>query len=199
MSHAYLAAYDLKTDEFDMDEFTDGEKRQPGDLIELPVRRDPNSPPLTTLSDVYPGYSVEVANRLCNAIITSTKSLSEICASSEDFPSPTQFIIWASEIPEFQQAVAAARILQADHCAWETVRVLEEIEESANPACYAADVSKAKALSQNFRWLAGQIDPMRWGRMATPIEAPKQTARKMAGDMSEAEALQYYLSATTGE
>ena len=97
------------------------------------------------------GYSVDVADTICQEIMTG-KSLRTICAQ-EDMPGASTVYSWLREHPEFQEAYARAREIQADVLADEIVEIADT-EPDAQVARNRIDARK---------WLASKLRPKKYG------------------------------------
>lgn len=96
-------------------------------------------------------FSPDVANTICMEIMAG-KGLREVCAM-EGMPGTSTVYSWLREHPEFQDAYARAREIQADVLADEVVEIADT----------EPDPNRARVMIDARKWLAGKLRPKKYG------------------------------------
>lgn len=96
-------------------------------------------------------YSEELAAKICEQL-ASGRTLSSIC-KAPGMPSRVAVWKWSKRYPEFRDEMTRARLAGADILADETVDIADTED----------DPQRAKNRIEARRWLAGVINPRRYG------------------------------------
>ncbi len=114
------------------------------------------------------GYNIEIAERICNAIATSTESYDFLYERNDGFPSRDIMRLWRYKHPEFKAMYEVARQAQADlyvdelrERARDRSNDLMETNEGykSNPAAVARD----KLIIDTDKWIACKLLPKVYG------------------------------------
>jgi hypothetical protein len=103
-------------------------------------------------------YTEEMADRICDAIATSTEGLEKICRDNPEFPRPTTIYKWKIKFPDFAKKYAQAKSNQAD-------LYVEQLMEIANDTSRDTIDGKDGRETFNAEWVARsrlKIDTIKW-------------------------------------
>lgn len=116
-------------------------------------------------------FSQEIADKICNQIATSSKSLRTIC-SEPGMPSTTAVLKWLAEgdkidgREEFKAFVvqyARAREEQADFLAEEIIDISNHTEEDHTPFTGGNVVQRDRLRIDARKWVASKLKPKKYG------------------------------------
>ena len=98
------------------------------------------------------GYSLELAEAVCEAIALSDYGLEQIC-EREDFPSAMTIYRWLREREEFQKLYARAREIQGHF----------QQERAVKTAIEAQDAQLGRLAYDARKWAAAKLNPRVYG------------------------------------
>lgn len=116
-------------------------------------------------------FDQEIADRICEIISTSSKSLRTIC-QAEDMPSVRTVLYWLAEgdkedsnpeFKEFLRQYARARDNQADFLAEEMLEISEHTEEDHTAFTGSNVVQRDKLRIDTRKWIASKLKPKKYG------------------------------------
>ena len=112
-------------------------------------------------------FSEKVADRICDEIATSTRSIRAICAQ-EGMPDPATVYRWRNTRPEFCEHYARAKEAQAELLVEELIEIADdssqdtiETEQGAFPN--KEWILRAKLRVDTRKWLAMKLLPKKYG------------------------------------
>jgi len=113
-------------------------------------------------------YTPELADRICRAIATSTKSLKQICASNEGFPCRETIYDWCWDYEEFSNKYDQAKRHQANLLAEEVVTIADDdyddmIQGEHGMIPNSARVQRHKLRVDSRKWIACKLLPKVYG------------------------------------
>lgn len=117
-------------------------------------------------------YSRELAERICFAIATSSKGITDVCASSPDFPSADTIIRWKLNNDEFSALYTRAKQLQADFM---TEEIIKLSDDATHDLIMGADgvekpnmaaIQRARLGVDSRKWFACKLIPKVYGDRA---------------------------------
>ena len=100
-------------------------------------------------------YTLELGNRICELISTSSIGLYTLCKNTKDFPSPSTIRLWRLYNEEFSARYARAKLSQADILA-EDCLDLADNSTSENSTVDRLRIDTRK-------WLASKLLPKQYG------------------------------------
>ena len=112
-------------------------------------------------------YSLELAQRVCEKVATSTGSLEEILNSEEGLPCRDTIYSWLYKHQEFSDMYARAKVVQAE-------RMIEELDAIASDKLYYEDDKGNKRVDSGYsqsqrliadtrKWIACKLIPKVYG------------------------------------
>ena len=119
-------------------------------------------------------YSHRFADRFCQIIARSAKSVETICDENPSFPTPTAIYDWLDRFPEFAEQYGRAREQQAGFLALQTLEIADDTSLDYQPVTDGkgnlvgvrvdGECVQARKLRVDTRkWVAGKLAPKRWG------------------------------------
>ncbi len=121
-------------------------------------------------------YTVELGNKICNAIKNSVRGLDYICETNSDFPHPSTIREWifSNKYPQFSEHYRESKKFQTDCMADEIL----EVAYNAKPHSRNGSVDKAKLQVGALQWIASHLKPKKWGDKVSD-EDEKEERRQM--------------------
>lgn len=113
-------------------------------------------------------YTIELAERICKAIATSSAGLGKICKAHEDFPCPDTVYEWLIVHKEFSDMYRQAREYQQEvhinamlEIAADNSNDMMQTEKGLvfNPTA----VARAKLMIDTLKWHATKLAPHKYG------------------------------------
>jgi hypothetical protein len=105
-------------------------------------------------------YTVELGNKICDAVKNSVRGLRFICEDNKDFPSVHTVRDWLfnNKFPEFTRHYDDAKRFQSDLMADEII----EVSYNAHEHSQSGRVDKAKLQVESLKWVASHLKPKKW-------------------------------------
>lgn len=107
-------------------------------------------------------YTPELAEAICEAIASTPKGLERLCAEREDFPEARTVFRWLEAHEEFRHRYARAKERQGEVCAFRSLGVLEDAEETLTSRDDGPRGQNVLEQSKTYRWLAERLAPKKW-------------------------------------
>jgi hypothetical protein len=114
-------------------------------------------------------YNITLANKICEAIATSTKGLKTLCEENDDFPSYRVLRSWISDNKVFQHLYEIAKTDQAEYMADE---MLEIADDSSNDYMQnkegfielkTENIQRSRLRIDTRKWIASKLKPKKFG------------------------------------
>lgn len=118
-------------------------------------------------------YNPTIAKRICDAISTSTDSMSKICSSNPDFPGAQQINRWRLAQKDFGEQYDRAKRIQAGLLAEELIDVARDdskdiyLDKDGGDKPNAVALGRSRLISDNTKWLATKLLPKIYGDRIT--------------------------------
>ncbi len=136
-------------------------------------------------------YSPELADRICEAIVLSTKGIDALCEDHDDFPAGRTVRLWLLTREEFVPKYARAREAQMEQMGAELLEIADDgsndtyvIDEETGATAVNHDVINRSRLRVDTRkWLMSKLAPKKYGDrtvLAGDPEAPLVLADAIA-------------------
>lgn len=100
-------------------------------------------------------YNIEIANRICELISTSTVGLYTLCQYTKDLPAASTIRLWRVNHAEFSAQYARAKLAQADLLAEDCL----DISDASTPENVGVDRLRV----DSRKWLASKLLPKQYG------------------------------------
>lgn len=100
-------------------------------------------------------YNIEIGNRICELISTSTVGLYTLCQNTKDLPAASTIRLWRVKNPEFSAQYARAKLVQADLLAEDCL----DISDASTPEEIGVDRLRV----DTRKWLASKLLPKQYG------------------------------------
>lgn len=115
-------------------------------------------------------FSQEIADKICEALSTSSISLRKLC-ESPDLPGQTTVFKWLNSYPEFAKQYARAREAQADFIADEILEIADKsrmgiktvVKETHTEITEGDMVDRSRLMIDARKWRAGKLAPKKYG------------------------------------
>lgn len=116
-------------------------------------------------------YSAAVAERICQAIATSSDGLRKIC-EAPGFPNPDTVYLWIHRHPEFSEHYARAREMQAQSLFDELIQIANtpkagsvvEISGDGSKTTTISDMTNHRRLQvDTYKWVLSKLLPKKYG------------------------------------
>ena len=114
-------------------------------------------------------FNQEIADKICEIIATTTKSLRTIC-NDEDMPSVTTLLKWVRERKDFAEQYARAKEEQADMLIEEIIDIADDNSEdllgedkNGNKIENKEFVNRSRIRIDTRKWLASKLKPKKYG------------------------------------
>lgn len=116
-------------------------------------------------------YTLEVADKICEELATTNKSLRKIC-EGENMPSVRTVLYWLSEgskddgkqeFKDFLHQYTRAREAQADVLADEIIEIAEHTEEDHTAFTGINVIQRDKLRIEARKWVAAKLKPKKYG------------------------------------
>ncbi|HEY2857073.1 MAG TPA: hypothetical protein VGJ21_01490 [Terracidiphilus sp.] len=124
----------------------------------------PTKPPATKSRGGRPSiYSSELAQRICDELASSSKSLRAICLQP-GMPVRSTIYLWLDEYPEFHKMITRARDEQLEAIADEMLQIADDasndlMETEKGPVFNRAAIARAKVRIATRQWLITHLMP----------------------------------------
>jgi hypothetical protein len=102
-------------------------------------------------------YTEELANRICDAVATTTDGMRRMCANNEGFPTCETLMQWRYKYPEFSAHYAQAKLIQADLFAEQIIDICDE------PQLTSEAIQQARLRVDTRKWLTSKLIPKIYG------------------------------------
>jgi len=99
-------------------------------------------------------YTNELADKICDAIASSTKGTKKICNENSEFPNQETMFKWLAKHDYFNQQYVRAKQKQVEPLVDSMLDIVEE----------DADVQRAKLKVDTYKWLACKLVPKLYGQ-----------------------------------
>lgn len=118
-----------------------------------------------------PIYTPELANKVCEQIATSSKSLRTICAE-EGMPSVGTILSWLNSSPEFLAQYTRAKQEQADYLVEEMLDISDDgsndlMTITKGDVSYDVEnkevTNRSKLRVETRKWIASKLKPKKYG------------------------------------
>lgn len=114
-------------------------------------------------------FTQELADKICEAVATTTLGLKKLCASRDDLPDETTVQEWRYKHNDFSLSYAKAKLRQADLLAEDCLNISDdskgdEIEdENGNIKFNSENVARSRLRVDTRKWLASKLLPKQYG------------------------------------
>ena len=113
-------------------------------------------------------YTAEIAKRICDEVSKSDRGLASIC-NADNMPCRATVHKWLSEIKEFSDKYARAKLEQADYLA---EQILEIADDNSKDTIYTESesaipnsewINRSRLRVDARKWLASKLAPKKYG------------------------------------
>lgn len=102
-------------------------------------------------------YTPEIARDICAMVASTSKSMENICKSSDLFPDEKTAFRWMHNFPEFRQEYLAAKETQG-------IKMSEDILAAAiNCPAISEEISKQNHIFRVMQWHLSKLAPKQFG------------------------------------
>lgn len=114
-------------------------------------------------------YNLKIANRICEAVATSTDGLKKICRNNPDFPSHETVYQWRYRYKEFADLYAQAKREQADLLVEEITDISDDgsndyyKDKDGNEKFDSEHVQRSRLRVDSRKWIACKLLPKVYG------------------------------------
>lgn len=114
-------------------------------------------------------YTQELADKICNAIATSSEGLRRLCKQDESLPAVTTIMRWLDTNVEFREQYARAREAQAEFMVDETIEIADDgtndyYKNSKGEVLFDAEhVQRSRLRVDTRKWVASKLAPKKYG------------------------------------
>ena len=118
-------------------------------------------------------YSEEVASAICETVATTPRGIDWLSANMPGWPAPATVHRWQNDRPEFRQALAFAKLRQAELLVYQALEIADddhadtEVIERRNGDTETRlnfeFVARSKLKVETRLKIAGKLDPKKWG------------------------------------
>lgn len=114
-------------------------------------------------------YTPELANKICEAVATSTLGLSKICAQNPEFPTRDTIYQWRYRYKDFSDNYANAKRTQAELLAEEIAEIADDssndyyADENGNQRFNAEHYQRSRLRVDTRKWIACKLLPKVYG------------------------------------
>jgi len=114
-------------------------------------------------------YTPDLAERICSAIMTSTKGLRTICEENEGFPHVDTIIRWIHRRPEFYESYARAREIQQELRADEILEISDDgkndtyLDENGKLCTNHDVINRSRLRVESRKWLMSKLAAKKFG------------------------------------
>ena len=98
-----------------------------------------------------------LANRICDAVATTTDGMRRMCANNEGFPTCETLMQWRYKYPEFSAHYAQAKLIQADLFAEQIIDICDEEQHTSE------GIQHARLRVDTRKWLTSKLIPKTYG------------------------------------
>ena len=120
-------------------------------------------------------YTEELADRICEAIATSSVGLQRICDANPDFPGRTTILLWTYRHPEFLNKYMQARKNQAHSLMESTLEVAND-----DDADTLIKINRARLKVDVYKYASLKLDPATYGeRLDHKVSVRDESERKI--------------------
>ena len=102
-------------------------------------------------------YTEELANRICDAVATTTDGMRRMCANNEGFPTCETLMQWRYKYPEFSSRYKEAKLVQADLFAEQIIDICD------NEQLTSESIQHARLRVDTRKWLTSKLIPKTYG------------------------------------
>jgi hypothetical protein len=116
-------------------------------------------------------FTEEIAEKICEQIATSSKSLRTVC-EGEDMPSVSTVMKWVKDNKEFSEQYARAKEEQADFLAEEILEISDDATNDymtvvKGDVSYEVEnkefISRSRLRVEARKWVASKLKPKKYG------------------------------------
>ncbi len=114
-------------------------------------------------------YNEEMADRICEAVATSTHGTKKLCKLNDWMPEDVTIYKWRYRHAEFSRKYAEAKARQADLMAEEIIEIADDglndtyIDDEGNEKVNADVVARSRLRIDTRKWLACKLLPKVYG------------------------------------
>jgi transposase-like protein len=135
-------------------------------------------------------YSPELAQRICDELASSSKSLRAICQQL-GMPARSTIYLWSDEYPEFRELLTRAREEQLEAIADEMLQIADDasddlMETEKGPVFNRAAIARSKIRIATRQWLITHLTPKKQ-RASYGNETPQVTEPMISKHLTLAE------------
>lgn len=116
-------------------------------------------------------YTQEIADKICDEIATSSRSIKTIC-DADDMPSSITVLKWLRDFPDFLSQYTRAKEMQADYLAEEMLDIADDgsndfMTITKGDESYEVEnkewTSRSKLRVEARKWIASKLKPKKYG------------------------------------
>jgi transposase-like protein len=132
----------------------------------LNTETTPPTPPAKSRGGRPSIYSHELAQRICDELASSSKSLRAIC-QQPGMPARSTIYLWLDEYPEFHEMTTRAREEQLEAIADEILQIADDasndlMQTEKGPAFNRAAIARSKIRIAARQWLITHLMPRKY-------------------------------------
>lgn len=120
-------------------------------------------------------YSEELADKICEMMITQSLGITRLCDSNEELPHSATVKRWLLKHEQFRAKYNIAKDMQSDFDADEIKDTADEcayyFDSDGNKRIDSASVAKTRNKIEAMKWLASKRLPKKWGDKDKTIES----------------------------
>ncbi len=131
-------------------------------------------------------YNEEIAQEICDAIATNSKSLLTLCEENPHWPRERTLRTWFRDIPTFQRMYVQAKDDQSELLVEQILAIADDVSNdtitktrqdgSEYEVCNSEWINRSRLRVDTRKWLASKYKPKKYGDVKVPEEKDSSSA-----------------------